>query len=248
MVIKIALIDIESSPNLVYCWKLFKQTIPINHIVDSASVLCWSAKWLGEKAVYFDSIYKSSHKKMLQGIHKILNEADAIISYNGRNFDSPTLNKEFLLAGMSPPSPYKHIDLLETARKQFNFVSNKLDYVAQALGFEGKTKHEGFKLWVDCLAKDPKAWKTMETYNKNDVVILEQVYNRFLPWVKGHPNANVFSSGVSVCPKCAGTSYQSRGTYKLTTGVFRKLQCNSCHGWFKGEKIEKLKVEFKEIS
>ena len=70
---------------------------------------------------------------MLEGIHKLLDEADAVIHYNGKRFDIPSLNKEFLLNGMFPPAPFKEIDLLTVARGRFRFVSNKLDYVAQQL-------------------------------------------------------------------------------------------------------------------
>ena len=44
---------------------------------------------------------------MIKGIHKLLDECDAVIHYNGSKFDIPTLNKEFLLHGLHPPAPYK---------------------------------------------------------------------------------------------------------------------------------------------
>ncbi len=46
----------------------------------------------------------------------IVNSLAPILSnYNGNRFDIPMLNKEFLEAGMPPPSPAKHIDLLQTS-------------------------------------------------------------------------------------------------------------------------------------
>jgi DNA polymerase III epsilon subunit-like protein len=95
----------------------------------------------------FSSILNGK-KTMLKKIHSLLDECDAVIHYNGTRFDIPTLNKEFLEAGMPPPSPYHQIDLLKTSRKEFRFPSNKLDYVARALGLGQKTKHEGFELWI----------------------------------------------------------------------------------------------------
>lgn len=245
---KILLVDIETSPNLAYVWGLFKQNISIDKIVDSSTVMCWSAKWLGEEKIMFDSNYKSSHKHMLKGIHDLLNEADAVVSYNGKSFDLPTLNKEFLLHNMAPPAPYKQIDLLKVARDQFNFVSNKLDYVAKALGLEGKTKHTGFQLWVDCMAKKPEAWELMEKYNKQDVALLEDVYNRFLPWIKGHPN-QVLYTGIVGCPKCKSAKFQSRGTAYANHTAYQRFQCNGCRSWFRGaKKTNAVKEEFKEIA
>ena len=119
--------------------------------------MCWAAKWLGESDITFASVQHTDSKAMLSGIHQMLDEADAVIHYNGTKFDIPTLNKEFLLHDMPPPSPYKQIDLLRTVRSTFRFTSNKLDYVTQQLKLGGKTKHEGHELWIKCMANDPAA-------------------------------------------------------------------------------------------
>lgn len=114
------------------------------------------------KKVYFSSIFHTTFTKMIKEIYNLINEADAIITYNGKRFDMPTLNKEFLLQKLPPPSPYKDIDLLTTARGKFKFASNKLDYVAQLLGVGQKTSHEGMPLWIECMSKNPKAWRLMK--------------------------------------------------------------------------------------
>ena len=135
---KILLLDIEMAPNVAHVWGIWDQNIGLNQLRESSYVMCYAAKWLGDKKMVFDSVKKSTPKKMLEGIHKLLDEADAVIHYNGRRFDIPSLNKEFLLHGMFPPAPFKEIDLLTVAKSRFRFVSNKLDYVAQSLGL-GKT-------------------------------------------------------------------------------------------------------------
>ena len=75
--------------------------------MESSYVMCWAAKWLGKKEVFFSSIMENTHKQMIKKIYKLLEEADAVIHYNGTKFDIPTLNKEFLLLGLTPPSPYR---------------------------------------------------------------------------------------------------------------------------------------------
>ena len=67
---KTLLLDIETAPNLAYVWGIWEQNISTGQIVDSSYILCWAAKWLGEKEVMFDSIHQSTEKKMLKGIHK----------------------------------------------------------------------------------------------------------------------------------------------------------------------------------
>lgn len=227
---KILLLDIESAPNTAYVWGLFKQNISISQIVDSSSVLCWAAKWLGSEEVMFDSVHKSGHKRMLKKIHSLLDKADAVIHYNGTRFDIPTLNKEFIQASMSPPASYKQVDLLKTARKQFRFPSNKLDYVARALGLGKKTSHEGFELWVKCMNKDPDAWVKMEEYNKQDVLLLEKVYERFKPWITGGLNMGIYSDA-PVCSKCGSHNIQKRGFTVTQVSTYQRYQCQDCGGW-----------------
>jgi len=232
---KILLLDIETSPNTAYVWKLFKETIPLARLIDSSEVLCWSAKWLGKKEVMFDSIYHSGSKKMLSNIHKLLDEADAVVHYNGKSFDIPTLNKEFLILGFPPPAPYKQVDLINTARGQFRFTSNKLDYICQRLGLGSKVE-TSFQLWIDCMNHDEKAWKLMEKYNKNDVLMLENLYFKLLPWIKNHPNLGLYTEEPNVCPHCGGTHYHKRGLSYTSTCAYQRYRCSDCGTWFRSRK------------
>jgi predicted RNA-binding Zn-ribbon protein involved in translation (DUF1610 family) len=169
---------------------------------------------------------------MLKRIHKLMDEADAVVHYNGTKFDVPTLNKEFLLHKLSPPSSYRQIDLYSTAKSRFRFASNKLDYIAQQLGIGKKHKHEGFELWVKCMNNDANAWATMETYNKQDVELLEGVYNIFRPWIRNHPNVALYTdSEHNVCPLCGGSRLTRRGFAYTTTGRYQRYQCRDCGHW-----------------
>lgn len=241
--IKILLLDIETAPNLVHVWGLWQQNVGINQIIDSGYVMCWAAKWYGETDIYFDSIHQSSSKAMLKRIHKMIDAADAVIHYNGAKFDIPTLQKEFLLHGLLPPSPIKQIDLLKTARSQFRFPSNKLDYIAQSLGLGKKSSHSGHQLWIDCMNKDPTAWEAMKEYNINDVVLLEAVYEKLKPWIKNHPNVAVHDDLVLACPTCSSYGYQRRGVAITKAGKYPRYRCNSCGSWFRGTRNEGMKPE-----
>jgi len=242
---KILLLDIETSPMTAYVWGIWDQNISPNHIIDSSNILCWAAKWLDSDEVMFDSVHKSKPKAMLKGIHGLLDAADAVIHYNGTKFDIPTLNKEFLLHRFNPPSPYKQIDLLRVVRSQFRFPSNKLDYVAQRLGLGKKHDHEGHALWVKCMNGDKEAWQRMEEYNIQDVVLLENLYDTLLPWIRNHPNRNTYSD-VMGCPTCVEHNLQKRGTAISATGTYQRYQCKSCGSWSQGTKATKKMVEVKQ--
>ena len=244
---KILLLDIESSPNTAHVWGLWQQNVSINQLMESSYVLCYAAKWLGDEEVTFDSVHQSKPKTMLKGIHGLLNDADAVVHYNGTKFDIPTLNKEFLLHSFNPPSPYKQIDLLRVVRSNFRFPSNKLDYVAQRLNLGKKHEHEGHELWVKCMNGDKDAWKRMEQYNIQDVVLLESLYNALRPWIKSHPNHNLFADD-HVCPNCASTRLQKRGTSISSTGTYQRYQCSSCGTWSQSTKSIKSSVEVKQCN
>lgn len=239
---KILLLDIETAPNLAYVWGIFKENIPIQRIVASGYVLCWAAKWYGEKRVSFASVETTSPQRMLHGIHKMLDEADVVVHYNGKSFDIPTLNKEFVSHGLKPPSPYKQVDLLQIVRATFRFPSNKLDYVCTALGLGSKVRHPGFEMWVQCMAKDPKAWREMERYNRQDVKILEQLYDRLKPWIRCHPNHGAYED-ITCCPKCGSEEFTRRGHAFTHAGKYARYSCGKCGGWFRGTKTESLNKE-----
>jgi DNA polymerase elongation subunit (family B) len=226
---KILLLDIETSPNTAHVWGLWQQNVSLNQLLESSYTMCYSAKWLGEKQIYFDSVQKSTSQSMLEGIHGLLEDADAVVHYNGTKFDMPTLNKEFLVHNMTPPPPVKQIDLLRVVKSQFRFPSNKLDYVAQRLGLGQKNHHEGHTLWIKCMAGDKKAWKVMEEYNIQDVILLEKLYKKLLPWIKTPLNLTVMKDRDGfLCPTCGKPGLISKGYRYTTTGAYQRYQCKSC--------------------
>jgi DNA polymerase elongation subunit (family B) len=232
--VKTLFLDIETAPNRAYVWGLFDQNISHDQVEQSSYILCWTAKWYGKKPVYFESAEDQSHKSVLKPIHQLLDEADVVIHFNGTKFDIPILNREFVKHGFTPPSPYKQLDLYRVVRRAFRFESNKLAYVTEALGLQGKTKHSGFQLWVRCMKGERKAWKEMEEYNRNDVAILEPLYERLRPWIDKHPTM-VISDGMA-CPRCGSEHTQKREKQVAVSRTYARYHCQSCGGWFRSNK------------
>jgi DNA polymerase elongation subunit (family B) len=233
---KILHLDIETAPNIVYTWGLFNQNVGLDQIVESGHTLCWAAAWhTRPNTVMYKSIYHTDENDMINTIHALLEEADIVVHYNGRKFDMPILNKEFVKLGLEPPTPYQQVDLLETARRRFRFVSNKLDYVAQFLGLGSKLPHKGMKLWNECLAGDAKAWATMKKYNIQDVKLLPKLYNKLLPWINNHPNVTLFTDSEEVaCTNCGSHNIKKNGVEHLQTQSYQRYKCNECGTNLKG--------------
>jgi len=149
---RVLLIDIETAPGVAYIWSLWDKFIPIDRLIKPGYTLCWAAKWLGSSDIMFRSIYHDGKDVMLQELYDILSSADAVITFNGDKFDIPTINREFLEAGITPPSPAHSVDLYKTVKRRFRLMSNKLDFVCQTLGIGGKVKHKGMALWYECMS------------------------------------------------------------------------------------------------
>lgn len=181
---RLLVVDIETMANLCWTWGVWEQNIAPSQIVKHKRTISWAAKWVGEKPIHFGSEFHSgSRVEMIGVIWDLLDEADGVIGYNSKRFDIKHLNTEFDLMGLGPPSPFQHIDLLQVARREFQYGSNKLEAIAQRKGIGKKREHEGFALWVKCEAGDEDAWRRMRDYNKNDVKLTEQLFERWRPWI-----------------------------------------------------------------
>ncbi len=233
---RILILDIETSPHSVDAWGLYNVNVGIPQIQEPSRMISVAAKWLGEKKTKFWSVHHDPPLDMVLNVYDMMNEADAIITYNGNSFDLPVLNREFVLLGLPPPSPFKSIDLYRVVRSTFKFASNKLAYVTVALGLEGKVPHTGHQLWTDCAAGDPQAWKLMKKYNIQDVVITEELYLRVLPWIISHPNLGLYNGATEGCPNCGSLDLERRGYAYTTLGKFQRRQCKSCGKWSRDSK------------
>lgn len=242
---KLLHIDIETRPILAYVWRLFgNDSISVDQIKDPTALLCFSAKWHGEKDIMYHSaknVGTQEYRRMVKKAHDLLSEADAVCHYNGTTFDVPRLNQEFLLQDLPPPAPFQQVDLKRVVSGKFDFTSSKLAFIGPILDCGGKLKNEGWALWRGCLDGDARSWEKMEEYNRQDVVLLEKVYNKLLPWIDQHPNMNMFSDlGRPVCPNCGEATLQSRGVYRTVTQEYSRFSCTNCGRWSRARKASKM--------
>lgn len=237
---KILILDIETSPHLAYVWGLFQQNVALSQLHTPTEMLCFAGKWYGKRGTFFHSgdydPRGGDTQAMVAAAHELLSEADVVMHYNGRTFDIPHLNREFLEHGFPPPAPYQQIDLYQTVRKRFRFASSKLDHISHQLGVGGKVKHEGFDLWRKCLQGDESAWKRMERYNRQDVVLLEPVYEQLRPWVPAHPSHAAFQGRDDICTACGSEDLAREGFSLTAQGKFQRFRCRKCNKWTRSTK------------
>lgn len=236
---RVLALDIETSPSICYTWSLFDNHIGVDQIVEQPRMICFAARWLDSEDCMFFSEFHHGKSEMLRRAHELLSECDALLTFNGRSFDSKHLQREFLLNGFTPPAPYQHIDLYLVARKQFRFLSNKLQNIARELGLEGKVQHSGFDLWKRCLAGNADAWEEMKTYNMRDVNLLIDAYQKLLPWIHSHPNVVLIDNLLDDCLRCnncGSKNVMQRSSCYTATSEYQRYQCLKCGSWLRDSK------------
>jgi len=244
---RILIFDIENSPLTIYSWGIHDEpSHSTKFVANDWYVMCWAAKWIKKSQVYTSALpdfrynkKKPSDKQVLKKLWDLLDEADIVIAHNGRKFDCRKANARFIQHGMPPPSPYRVIDTLIEARKHFLFTSNRLGDLGYYLGVGEKMETGGFDLWKQCMDGDRTAWKIMQDYCKQDVLLLEKVYEKLRPYMKTHPNLAVFAGGLS-CTNCGSENLIKRGMQYTNAGVYQRYRCKDCGAPCRGAKGESM--------
>ncbi len=232
---KVLLLDIETAYMEVTTWGIRDQYIDIGQITEDWSIIAWCAKWLGKPKLYYkdnrDKKNKRDDKDLLKQIWTLLDEADVIITQNGKSFDEKKLNARFLINGFKPPSSYKHIDTKLIASRKFGFTSNKLEYMTNLLNKKyKKLSHKAFpgrELWTECMKGNKKAWNEMRRYNQYDVLSLEELYLTFRAW-DNSLNVNLYTSNNSYKCACGSSNLQKYGFRTTASGRFQRFKCQDC--------------------
>lgn len=172
--------DIEISPNLVVSWQIGRKiNLSTENIVEERKIICICYKWANDPKIYslvWDQ--NSDDKTLLEKFSKVIEEADEVIGHNSDSFDIKHVRARCLYHDIPFPIKLNSIDTLKMARQGYKFNSNKLDYIAKFLGVGAKTDNGGLELWKDIFLFNSKdSLNRMVEYCKNDVDILEKVYN-----------------------------------------------------------------------
>jgi DNA polymerase elongation subunit (family B) len=239
-------LDIETSPLQVFVWSLNdKANAYISHksIIKDRGVICICYKWAGKKKVESLTWSKGqSDKPMLKKFVPILGEASEIVAHNGDRFDLPWIRGRCLTHGIPMAPTYPTIDTLKKARQKFRLPSNRLDYLGNLLVGEQKIA-TGFGLWRDIvLHKSDSAMQKMVDYCKQDVILLEKVFDKMAPYVEPVSSVAEYSCD---CPECGNPRPICKGyRHRKSGSVFVQLLCKRCPKWY-GVPLSKYKTNRK---
>jgi len=231
---KILIFDIETMPLLSYHWRRWKQNIAPSMTEREGYIQCYAAKWYGDDKMYYDGLDLHGNsirdeRYVASSLHRLLDEADALVTFNGNKFDIPVVNTALVKHGFWPPSSSKSIDLFRVVKNRFSFSSSSLNSVCEQLGLGGKADTGGWQLWKGCMDGDPEAWAKMRRYNEQDVLLTEELYVKLRPWIHNHPNVNLYDHLVNDrCPTCGSVHIVKNGSETLAAGVYQRYKCQDC--------------------
>lgn len=204
-----------------------------NLAADFGVLLCVGYKWLGESRVYCPKIdfttknHRNAEKALFEAFLPAYEEADILVSYNGKRFDVPFLQAKALEYGYNALPNTSHVDLYWTVKHSMRISRKSLQNAGYFLGLSNeKTPVEG-KIWTRATLGDPKALKYIVDHCKSDVLVLEELYMRLRSLVRGHPRV-----AGNACKACGSPEIQNRGRYvtKLKGTMWRTM-CTNCGSW-----------------
>ena len=246
---KVLVLDIETKPLTAYVWETGEQVVNLVQIQEDWTVIAWSAKWLDapdSSIIYYDlrKNPNGSDLSILKPLWKLLDEADVILTQNGKKFDSKKINARFMLNGMPPPKPYTHIDTYLIVKKVASFTSNSLAYLTNKFCKKHKKtshgKYSGWSLWIECLKGNLDAWNEMKKYNIEDVLSTEELYQKIKAWApEAVPKVFPVTDTSTECGTCGYEGPMREGRVRRAkTYSYKQHSCVRCGSWQSGERVK----------
>jgi 3'-5' exonuclease len=162
-------------------------------------IVCISGLWCDEKGLRLFSFSRENHTEV-EILRKFLSIFDkknpTLVSWNGLQFDLPVILMRAMYHGLSAPSLFdqgeidtqkrynnyqnryhhRHIDLMDTMAMFNGRNFQKLDDIAQFLGYPGK-RGEGYRV-PEYIRQ--QQWQTLTSYCEGDVLNTWLIYLRWL--------------------------------------------------------------------
>ena len=168
-------------------------------------------KWMGEKKVHTPSIIddnppceccglmKLDDRGLVKVAHKILSQADVVVTFNGRLFDEPFLRSKFMRGNLPVLGFSRHVDLYQIARHKMRLAPKSLANISHYLQLKHQKTKLDWDIWTQAGDGQSKAMRYIQAHAAADVLVTEELYQRFLPYIPQHP---FMFEDRAVCSRC----------------------------------------------
>lgn len=252
---KILFLDIETLPMEVYAWDLWNPN-SVEGIKQRATILSIQYKWEHESKAHAFSVLNTlmefdpstlrskklgktiSHVRedryVLWEFRKLLEEADMVVTQNGKKFDIKWIQGVNRIHGFDPLPEPVHFDTLLKCKSKYKLASYKLDYLAKVFNLPKKKTKTSYGWWINAAAGDVDSINKIVKYGIQDVYVLEALYNKI---VRDFPALIKIDHGikeVTKCEHCGSKKLRSNGFRFTAQRKYQRLQCDNCGVWMKG--------------
>lgn len=238
---KILTLDIErfKGQAVVEFWDLgeFKhRRLHPDTVTEWPRTICAAWRWHGKRATDFAAEWDDDGRHgMLERIWHAYDQADIVVGHNVKAFDTKKLKTEWWLMGLKPPRPWKTVDTLTVARREFGMESNTLDAICKRLGLPGKVDRYDVEVARRAVDGDKAAQRRIKRYNVGDVATTEALYDALRGWDASHPHIGLWTGIERSCNQCGsesltplGESGQSDGQVRAVTNSYAGYRCDNC--------------------
>lgn len=229
----ILVLDIETAPHKGTFFQTYKAFLTSQNIDEPTYMLCWAAKFVGKRKVYYG--------RTVEELSGLIEQADAVVTYNGDHFDLKHINRELAHAGLPPVRPVASIDLFKVIKKHFYLPSNRLEYVARYFLGKQKVSDMNYEDWKGCMLDRPKSWRKMKKYNIQDTRLTEELYLFLRPWIRNHPYVGETPELPDLttdyeCPACGSRKLELERPRRTRCYAIRVVRCKDCGTYFDGKR------------
>lgn len=231
-------LDIETSPCIGSFWRPgYNVRLTNDNIEIHARIITAAYKWQGatdvKALVWKGQPLRECDKHIIQEIVPIMNEADEIVAHYGGGFDIPWIRTRALYHGIVT-GIWKIVDTHTWAKKHFLLPTNKLNDIAKYLEIGSKLPTE-YDLWRQItFHSDKTALADMVEYNKNDVELLEKVWEKLQAYAPPPTHLGVYNGQATwTCPECGGEPKRRQRPMTSATGTVKhQMYCGICPRYY----------------
>ena len=217
---------------------------------DFGTILCIGWKWLGKNKIHVADRDQFGSEPWDDGglvqhfVETAYDKADYTVAHYGSRFDLPMVVTKCLFYDLPVPTPKPLVDTWWISRKNLKLHNNRLDSISKWLA-QLDSKVDDLKTgilpeqWRRAMCGCRKSMKYVKDHCYQDIVVLENVFNKLRPLADNEPARHLFEPLVGGCISCGSPDLQKRGWRVAKTLRYQQYCCNTCGKWQRSRKADK---------
>lgn len=218
------------------------ETFGMDFRADAGFILCASYQWFGSEKIYtihnFNSKEVWNDKIICKKMKEVIEEADMIVTWNGKDFDVRFLQTRMLKHRLGYLPPIPHEDGVLTARRTLK-MGRSLENVGNFFELHEKKHKLSIDVWIKAALGEKISKNLLVERCESDVRLLNEAYKLIGPLSKVHPNVNLMDKDTSGCPFCGSKNIYKKGSLMALRHYRIRYHCQQCGKWSTSHPIRK---------